>query len=184
MSDVAASPVYAAYSQMPPQTGVLWSSEPSEFSPGAEWANLPGAVIPFLVGQGCTVLGGVFVATFSAEAAVRGEGGVGMVDITFGGEPASPRGENHPFVSAGASGLALSSRTAGQRTDQVCISERVTESWSSHTITRARQYSYDAVNRRNAEVKVRVRLEGGEKLTLKNWLVQVVAYPWKDARTT
>ncbi|WP_405189620.1 hypothetical protein OG473_03460 [Streptomyces anulatus] len=124
------------------------------------------------------------MVTISAEAAVRGAGEVGHADITFGGEPASPRNESHPFVSAAPAGLSLTDRTTGGRTDQVCVAEQPTEAWSSHTISRGRVYPFDLLAQRNAEVGVRVRLEGGEKFLLQNWFVHLTAYPYKDAVTT
>ncbi|MFF8618694.1 hypothetical protein [Streptomyces sp. NPDC015350] len=66
----------------------------------------------------------------------------------------------------------------------MCVGEQVTEAWSSHTITRGSVYAFDALTERNAEVKVRVRLEGGEKFLLQNWFVHLAAYPYKDAATT
>ncbi|MFE3072530.1 hypothetical protein [Streptomyces sp. NPDC059247] len=183
MADSTTAPVYAYRSQITPQTAVAWGSEPFETAPGG-WVNLPGALIPISLGPSFSLNGGLLVVTFSAEAAVRGPGGIGHADITFGGEPGSPRNENHPLLTAEQPHLTLTARTTGTRTDQVCLTESGGESWSSHTITRARNYPWDAAKVRNAEVKVRLRLEGGEKFLVQNWLVHLTAYPYKDAATT
>ncbi|MFH8469615.1 hypothetical protein [Streptomyces sp. NPDC017991] len=153
MSDALKDPIHA--SGQLPRVAVIWNSDRYELTTKGNWVDLPGAVIPAQVGQGTPSLGGLFVATFTAETLIGGQPSTGSLDITFGGQDGHPQSNNHRYATAQSS-----------------------EEWGSLTTIRAFEYPPEATVR-DATIKVKVHLGSGTVFGFQNWLLKVERYPYE-----
>jgi hypothetical protein len=146
----------------PAATSIAAVSRRWESTSTSGWEDVPGAVIPLSIGSSSPgpVFGGLYVATFSAEALVyeQGDNNVLWIRITFGGELAHPQDpdENYRFASASASA-----------------------EWNSHTTIRCMQF-LPQIAQRDITAKVQARqgpkaVNGG--IGLQNYVLKVERYP-------
>jgi hypothetical protein len=132
-------------------------------SRSSNWQDVPGAVVPLSIGASSPgpVFGGLYVATFSAEALVVADDANNVlgIKITFGGELAEPKDpdENYRFASAATNA-----------------------EWNSHTTIRCLQFPPQMAQR---DITVKVQATQGRnnppngRFGLQNYVLKVERYP-------
>jgi hypothetical protein len=130
-------------------------------SRSSAWLDVPGATVPLSIGATSPgpVFGGLYVATFSAEALSISDdaNNILWIRITFGGELADPKDpdENYRFASGASSG-----------------------EWSSHTTIRCIQFQPQMAQR---DITAKVQARQGDKAPngrfgLQNYVLKVERY--------
>jgi len=137
----------------PDATYIITGTDSWQATP-TSWVDLPGATIPLSLGQGTSVYGAVYIATFSAEAmaSAANDNGVVTATVFFGDTQPAPSSDNHRYVTA-----------------------RGNPEWSSHTFIRTVSFPIDISSR---DVTAQVKFGGSNGVTagIMNWALKVERY--------